>query len=76
MNSLYQVAAKTATNNVRVIYGKDVDENLALQIIDNFCEAYKQKTRHSYTGGIDQTDVAKALNAATMNPARFTDPEA
>lgn len=76
MNTLYQAQAREATRKHNAIYGKGIDEDLTLRMIENFLSAYKDATRRSYTGAIDQGDIAKALNAATLNPARFTEPDA
>lgn len=75
MNSLYSATAHTATKTFNAIYGKDLDADIALRIIENFCNAYKEKTLRSYAGRIDQGDVSKALNAATLNLERFAQPD-
>lgn len=76
MNSLYSATAHTATSTFNAIYGKDLDADISLRIIENFCNAYKEKARRSYTGAIDQGDIAKALNGCTINLGRFTEPDA
>lgn len=76
-NAKYSYAAEAATRHVRTIYCKEIPEDLALTIIENYLQAYKERTRHSYTGEIEQGDLSKALNAAGMgNKELFTDPEA
>lgn len=76
MNSLYQANAHDATRKYNAIYGKEIDTDLTLKIIQNFLNAFKEKTHRSYTGAIDQGDIAKALNGCTINLERFTEPDA
>ena len=65
--------AYTATKSVRTIHGKTIDPTFAYSVIENFLNAYKERTRHSYTGTIELADLVKGLNAAfTMgHPERF-----
>ena len=68
--------AAAAVRSIKTVHGKDLDETIAISIIDNFLTAYKERTRSRYTGEIELADLMRGLNTAynTGNLDLFVNP--